>query len=72
MESFGTLLGWLAAVTALTAMLTLGCVLAALVEVASAAGGFAGRPIPHDVKRRSLDTEARIRARYEARAALAA
>ena len=65
-ESIGTVLGWLSAITALTAMLTLGCLLAALVEVASAGGGFAGRSLPRDVARRSLRVEARIRARYRA------
>jgi hypothetical protein len=66
-EAIASALGWLAFLTALMAVLTVGCLLASLVELAAAAGGYAGRPIPSDVQRRASLVEARVRARYRPR-----
>jgi hypothetical protein len=68
-EAIGSALGWLAFLTALIAVLTVGCLLASLVEIAAAAGGYAGRPIPAGVQRRASRVEARVRARYRPRSA---
>jgi hypothetical protein len=64
LDAFGSVLGWLALVTGLMAILTMASIVAGIVGVAAAGGGFAGRPIPAGVAKRAERVEARIRARY--------
>ena len=72
METFSGLLGWLTFAAAMLATVTGGCLLAAVVQVASGAGWYGGRPLPGGVTRRADEVEARLRARYRpgARAAM--
>lgn len=63
-ETFSGLLGWLTFVAAMIATVTVGCLLATMVQVASGAGSYGGRPIPGGVARRAEEVEARLRARY--------
>ena len=67
METFSALLGWLTFVVAMIAVVTAGCLVATVVQVASGAGWYGGRPLPGGVTRRAEEVEARLRARYRGR-----
>lgn len=63
-ELFEAVLGWSTFAFAFVAVATVGCLLAALVQVASGAGCYGGQPIPGGVTRRAEAVEARLRERY--------